>query len=76
VYVDPFYGTTSDYEVYEGNSFVAIEPGIYLELDLTETFHMFAGLTYKYVIESGVESFSEEEIQAMAFVMGLKFGKQ
>ena len=63
-----------DYEAFDEDVFLVVEPGMNLELNLLRNLRLNVGATYRYVYDNDVIGLSDEELSGFTGKVGLKFG--
>ena len=74
---DPnFFNYTSDSEyTIEKSTFLVVEPGAYLEFNVTRFFRLGIGASYRYVQGSAFTNLTDEELSDWSANLQLKFGR-
>jgi len=74
---DPnFFNYTSDSEyTIEKSTFLVVEPGAYLEFNVTQFFRLGIGASYRYVQGSALTNLTDEELSDWSANLQLKFGR-
>lgn len=62
-------------EAYVSDGFFVAEPGVSFELNVTKSFRVGLGTSYRYINGVNLEGTSNSELQALSANLTLKFGK-
>lgn len=57
-----------------GDAFLVLEPGLSLEINLVKFVRLDLGATYRFVIDSDIENFSDEDLSGFTGSLTLKLG--
>ena len=62
------------YDYVENSGFFLVEPGVYLELNMTRFFRLTAGGTYRFVSGTDLVRLNDSNLSGFTFNFALKFG--
>ncbi len=62
------------YDYVENSGFFLVEPGVYLELNMTKFFRLTAGGTYRFVSGTDLQRLKDNNLSGFTFSFALKFG--
>jgi len=62
------------YDFIENSGFFVVEPGVYVELNMTKFFRLSAGGTYRFVTGVDLVRLKSNDISGFTFSLALKFG--
>lgn len=74
---DPFNDDTieiEDYDAFDDDVFVVVEPGLNLEINLLRNLRLNFGGTYRYIYDSNVIGLSDVELSGFTGKVGLRLG--
>jgi hypothetical protein len=62
------------YDYIENSGFFIVEPGVYLELNMTKFFRLSAGGTYRFISGTDMVRINNNDLSGLTFSFALKFG--
>ena len=62
------------YDFIESSGFFVLEPGVYVELNMTKFFRLSAGGTYRFVSGTTLQRITNKDLSGFTFSLALKFG--
>lgn len=62
------------YDFIESSGFFVLEPGVFVELNMTKFFRLSAGGTYRYITGVNLQRMSSKDLRGATFSFALKFG--
>lgn len=63
-----------DYYAHRGDVFFVVEPGLNAELNIAKPLRLFAGGSYRFVMESDLLPNSDDQLSGLSFNFGIKVG--
>ena len=62
------------YDFIENSGFFVVEPGVFVELNMTRFFRLTAGGTYRYITGVDLQRLDSKDLSGFTFSFALKFG--